>query len=185
MSATAASRNSTTTRSKRKGRPEELEGNRRLGRLHRQILAAVVAPDQSRPFDGRPGRRRRDRQDLSGRLRSGPRRQSKPGKTGGARPMCSPAKISELLDHYAQKPGIAHFDLLIDWGWFYFITRPMFKLIDWLYKLLGNFGLAILAGHRHRQAGVPAARQQVLHVDGEDEGLQPQLRNPGVTPTTR
>ena len=34
---------------------------------------------------------------------------------------------------------------MIDWGWFYFITKPMFWLIDNLYKLLGNFGLAILA----------------------------------------
>ena len=36
------------------------------------------------------------------------------------------------------------FDRLIDWGWFYYLTKPMFYLIDWLYKLLGNFGLAIL-----------------------------------------
>ena len=34
---------------------------------------------------------------------------------------------------------------MIDWGWFYFITKPIFQLIDWLYRLLGNFGLAILA----------------------------------------
>ncbi len=37
-----------------------------------------------------------------------------------------------------------HFDLLIDWGWFYFITKPMFIVIDWLYRLVGNFGIAIL-----------------------------------------
>src|SRR5690606_16933450 len=37
------------------------------------------------------------------------------------------------------------FDRLIDWGWFWFITQPMFWLMDHLYKLLGNFGLAILA----------------------------------------
>ncbi|HXY59832.1 MAG TPA: membrane protein insertase YidC [Methylocystis sp.] len=43
------------------------------------------------------------------------------------------------------KPGIKGFDHLIDWGWFYFITRPMFRLIDFLYKFLGNFGLAVLA----------------------------------------
>ena len=36
-------------------------------------------------------------------------------------------------------------DRLIDWGWFYFITKPVFLLIDYLFKLLGNFGLAILA----------------------------------------
>jgi YidC/Oxa1 family membrane protein insertase len=37
-----------------------------------------------------------------------------------------------------------HFDLLIDWGWFYFITKPMFIVIDWLYRVVGNFGIAIL-----------------------------------------
>ena len=40
--------------------------------------------------------------------------------------------------------NLNRFELLIDWGWFYFITKPMFWLIDWLYQLLGNFGLAIL-----------------------------------------
>ncbi len=46
---------------------------------------------------------------------------------------------------YNEQLGLNHFDLLIDWGWFYFITKPMFVAIDSLYKLLGNFGLAILA----------------------------------------
>ena len=36
------------------------------------------------------------------------------------------------------------FDLLIDWGWFYFITKPMFQVIDFFYHLVGNFGVAIL-----------------------------------------
>ena len=43
-----------------------------------------------------------------------------------------------------------HFDLLIDWGWFYFITKPMFFALDFFYQLVGNFGVAIL--HRHRSA---------------------------------
>ena len=37
-----------------------------------------------------------------------------------------------------------HFDLLIDWGWFYFLTKPMFLGIDFFFKLVGNFGIAIL-----------------------------------------
>ena len=40
--------------------------------------------------------------------------------------------------------SLNHFDLLIDWGWFYFITKPMFLAIDFFYHLFGNFGLAIL-----------------------------------------
>ena len=55
------------------------------------------------------------------------------------------AKQVKLVEAYETKPGIEKFELLIDWGWFYFITKPLFHLLDWLYGILGNFGLAILA----------------------------------------
>ncbi len=55
------------------------------------------------------------------------------------------AKKVKLVEGYQNALGIQKFDLMIDWGWFYFITKPLFHLIDWLYKLLGNFGVAILA----------------------------------------
>jgi YidC/Oxa1 family membrane protein insertase len=55
------------------------------------------------------------------------------------------AKEVGKINAYEKDLKIRQFDLLIDWGWFYFITKPMFWLIDTLYKLLGNFGLAILA----------------------------------------
>jgi len=45
---------------------------------------------------------------------------------------------------YNKELGLNHFDLLIDWGWFYFITKPMFLVMDFFFRLLGNFGLAIL-----------------------------------------
>ncbi len=54
------------------------------------------------------------------------------------------AKVVALLKNYKEKLGIMQFDLLIDWGWFYFITKPMFYLIDGIYKFSGNFGIAIL-----------------------------------------
>lgn len=40
--------------------------------------------------------------------------------------------------------SIPNFDKLIDWGWFYFITKPMFKMMDFFFRLFGNFGIAIL-----------------------------------------
>jgi YidC/Oxa1 family membrane protein insertase len=55
------------------------------------------------------------------------------------------AKEVETIDAYMAKPGLKGFDHLIDWGWFYFITRPMFRMIDFFHKILGNFGLAVLA----------------------------------------
>ena len=54
------------------------------------------------------------------------------------------AKVNSLLQDYSAQYGIDQFDLLIDWGWFYFITKPMFLMIDWFYNLVGNFGVAIL-----------------------------------------
>jgi YidC/Oxa1 family membrane protein insertase len=45
---------------------------------------------------------------------------------------------------YNKQLGLNHFDLLIDWGWFYFITKPMFLGLDFFYHLVGNFGIAIL-----------------------------------------
>jgi YidC/Oxa1 family membrane protein insertase len=45
---------------------------------------------------------------------------------------------------YNKQLGLNHFDLLIDWGWFYFITKPMFLALDFFYHLVGNFGIAIL-----------------------------------------
>ena len=45
---------------------------------------------------------------------------------------------------YNQALHLNHFDLLIDWGWFYFITKPMFLAIDYFFRLVGNFGIAIL-----------------------------------------
>jgi YidC/Oxa1 family membrane protein insertase len=55
------------------------------------------------------------------------------------------AKILRLLDDYEAKLGFEKFDLAIDFGWFYFLTKPLFYVLDYLHKLLGNFGLAILA----------------------------------------
>ena len=45
---------------------------------------------------------------------------------------------------YNKQLELNHFDLLIDWGWFYFITKPMFLALDYFYHLVGNFGIAIL-----------------------------------------
>ena len=55
------------------------------------------------------------------------------------------AKEIAVVDGYDKQLNLNRFELLIDWGWFYFITKPMFWAIDFLFKWLGNFGLAILA----------------------------------------
>jgi len=55
------------------------------------------------------------------------------------------AKEVHLLDGYAKSAPAPDFDKAVDFGWFYFITKPFFYAIDWLNSFLGNFGLAILA----------------------------------------
>ena len=67
------------------------------------------------------------------------------GSAGNETLLFAGAKETALLDGYEEKLEIPRFELLIDWGWFYFITKPLFNLIDWLYRFFGNFGLAILA----------------------------------------
>lgn len=54
------------------------------------------------------------------------------------------AKEVALLDNYEDSLGIVHFGKAIDWGWFEIIAKPFFYLLDWLFKLVGNFGVAIM-----------------------------------------
>jgi len=54
------------------------------------------------------------------------------------------AKEVSVIDNYANKLGIEKFDLAIDWGWFYFFTKPLFFVIDYFFKLTGNFGWSIV-----------------------------------------
>jgi len=54
------------------------------------------------------------------------------------------AKEVTVIDNYAKKLGIEKFDLAIDWGWFYFFTKPLFFAIDYFFRMTGNFGLAIV-----------------------------------------
>ena len=55
------------------------------------------------------------------------------------------AKRVDVIDGYAKTLNIDKFDLVIDWGFLYFITKPLFFGIDYFFKLLGNYGLAIIA----------------------------------------
>ncbi len=54
------------------------------------------------------------------------------------------AKVVDILRGYQDRQGIARFDNAVDWGMLSFLTRPFFWVLDQLYRLLGNFGLAIL-----------------------------------------
>jgi YidC/Oxa1 family membrane protein insertase len=55
------------------------------------------------------------------------------------------AKEWETIRNYQNKDGIAGFIDSIDWGWFYFLTKPIFAVLHWLHGMIGNMGLAIIA----------------------------------------
>ena len=54
------------------------------------------------------------------------------------------AKQVNVIDAYEAKYGIKLFERMIDWGWFYWFTKPLFYLLDFFYRLVGNFGISIL-----------------------------------------
>ncbi len=54
------------------------------------------------------------------------------------------AKVLGILDQYEEKLGVAKFDLAVDFGWFYFVTKPLFYVLEFLSQVLGNLGVAIL-----------------------------------------
>ena len=54
------------------------------------------------------------------------------------------AKEVKVIDGYAESENINKFDLTIDWGWFYFFTKPLFFIMNYLFELTKNFGIAIL-----------------------------------------
>ncbi|MGI6245018.1 MAG: membrane protein insertase YidC [Pseudochelatococcus sp.] len=108
--------------------------------------ATALIPGQSTPYTGRFS------------LRSGAGNQPvyQADVLGGAQELAPGSRIENrvhlfagakevaAISRYQDELGIKNFDRLIDWGWFYFITRPMFWLIDVIYRLVGNFGVAIL-----------------------------------------
>ncbi|WP_347266151.1 membrane protein insertase YidC [Paracoccus sp. (in: a-proteobacteria)] len=69
-----------------------------------------------------------------------------PGATGtSASYLFAGAKVWEVINGYQENPGIDRFVDSIDWGWFYFLTKPIFRLLHWLHGMIGNMGWSIIA----------------------------------------
>ncbi|RDJ26979.1 membrane protein insertase YidC [Bosea caraganae] len=107
--------------------------------------AAAVVPDQARKYEGRyssvqTGSARTYQADFLGEAIT-----IAPGASAASNGrLFAGAKEVAAVDGYEKNLGIKRFELLIDWGWFYFITKPLFFVMDWIYKHVGNFGIAIL-----------------------------------------
>ena len=69
-----------------------------------------------------------------------------PGTSGSAKSyVFAGAKVESVISEYDKKYGFDRLDLLIDWGWFHFLTYPLFVLLRWLNGFIGNFGFAVMA----------------------------------------
>ncbi len=106
---------------------------------------ATVIPPQSEKFEGTYSiSQSNGRTNYQSDYRLDARTVS-PGQTVSVKQkLFAGAKVVKTLRDYEKQYGIAGFDYAIDWGWFFFITRPMFLVLDEFYKLVGNFGVAIL-----------------------------------------
>lgn len=85
------------------------------------------------------------------------------------------AKVVETLRGYQETPGIARFVDAVDWGWFYFLTKPIFSVLHWLHGFIGNMGWSIIALTFVLKALVfPLARKSYISMARMRE-LQPQM----------
>ena len=107
--------------------------------------AAAAIPDQGQPYTGSFTERDEGTAKVYQANVLGDARTLAPGATAeSTQHLFAGAKEVSTVDAYERTLGIKRFDLLIDWGWFYFITKPLFRVLDFFYKLFGNFGVAIL-----------------------------------------
>ena len=116
-----------------------------LGITDKYWMAAVVPP-QNEHFDGQYlGTKTGNGVDAyQANYRLNPRTVAANGQVTVTHRLFAGAKVVDILRGYQDKQKIARFDNAIDWGIMSFLTRPFFWVLDYLYKLLGNFGLAIL-----------------------------------------
>jgi YidC/Oxa1 family membrane protein insertase len=86
------------------------------------------------------------------------------------------AKEVKVLDGYQESLGIPLFGKAIDWGWFEIFEKPIFYYLSWLFKMVGNFGLAIiLLTLTVRGLMFPIAQKQFASMAGM-RTVQPKLK---------
>lgn len=86
------------------------------------------------------------------------------------------AKEVKLLDAYAEQYKIPNFDLAVDFGWFYFLTKPFFYVLNWLHGLVGNFGIAILVFTVFIKAAMFPLANKSYKAMSKMKKLQPKMK---------
>jgi YidC/Oxa1 family membrane protein insertase len=115
-----------------------------LGITDKYWLVALV-PDQAEKYEANFRHTLRDKTDKYQVDYLGAARAVAPGAAAESQGLLfAGAKEVKLIDAYKERFNITLFDRTVDWGWFYFLTRPIFYILDYFFAVLGNFGLAIL-----------------------------------------
>lgn len=115
-----------------------------VGITDKYWLAALI-PDQQASVNTRFVHRKDGEIDKYQADFLGPQSLIQPGaSTASQSRLFAGAKEVTLLDRYTDKEGISRFDLAVDFGWFYFMTKPIFYALNFFHGMLGNFGLGIL-----------------------------------------
>ncbi|MGV7031940.1 membrane protein insertase YidC [Methylobacterium symbioticum] len=107
--------------------------------------AAAAIPDQGMPYTGAFTERSDGATKVYQASVRADGRSVEPGATAtSTQRLFAGAKEVNTINAYEKNLGIKQFDLMIDWGWFHFITKPMFRALDFFFHLFGNFGVSIL-----------------------------------------
>jgi len=107
--------------------------------------AAAAIPDQDRPYTGAFTERTDGTTKVYQTSVRGEAVTVDPGASSAVtQRLFAGAKEVNQINAYQRDLGIKQFDMMIDWGWFWFLTKPMFRALDFFFHLLGNFGVSIL-----------------------------------------
>ena len=111
--------------------------------LTEKYWAAALVPNQKKPFSAAFGANGNDPTYEAAAITE-PQTVAPGASVETSLNLFAGAKEVKAINGYGDALGIKNFDLMVDWGWFYFITKPLFFLMDWVFKLVGNFGVTIL-----------------------------------------
>ncbi|WEK57409.1 MAG: membrane protein insertase YidC [Candidatus Brevundimonas phytovorans] len=116
-----------------------------LGITDKYWMAALI-PDQKETIEGRFAVRDPDGLNVHEAAMLGATRTIQPGRQiEETQRLFAGAKRNEILAGYEKSLDLPRFVYAIDWGHLFFLTRPIFMIVEFFYGVLGNFGLAILA----------------------------------------
>lgn len=115
-----------------------------LGITDKYWMAAVIPP-QAEAFDGGySGSNVGSQRAYQADYRLGARTVAPGASVSVTQRLFAGAKKYDILTAYRDKAAVPRFEMAIDWGWFFFLTKPMFQLLDVFFRYSGNFGIAIL-----------------------------------------